>query len=135
MDEEMNQELRNAIRGNMHGLLEALFRQYANLLRPKYPDKTIRNADVFTSGVKEFTRLGYIELVDARTRIPDGLPPGLVRTIKRAKHQPIWIPGPKFPDEPFDLFEIMKPQLSGNEVSWQHCPVTRRNTWRDPILF
>ena len=25
--------------------------QYANLLRSKYPDKTIRNADVFTSGV------------------------------------------------------------------------------------
>jgi hypothetical protein len=54
----------------------------------------IRNADVLTSGVKEFARLGYIELVDARTGIHDGLPDFLVEAIKLAK-PPIWIPGPK----------------------------------------
>ena len=131
----MHQELRNAIRGNLHGLLEAIFRQYANLLRSKYRDKTIHNVGVFTSGVNEFARLGYIERVDARTRIPDGLPPGLVRTIKRAKHQPIWVPGPQFPDEPFDLFEIMKSSMRGEEVVWQHFPSDRRPTWRDPDPF
>ena len=95
----MKHVLKNSIKENMHGLLESLFVQYANLLRSKYPDKTIRNAHVFRSGVKEFARLGYIELVDARTGIPDGLPAFLVRTIKRA-NPPIWIPGPNFPDEP-----------------------------------
>jgi hypothetical protein len=84
----------------MHTLLESLFVQYASLLRSNYPDTSIQNGEVFASGVPEFARLGYIERVDARTIIPDGFPPGLVRTIKRAKHQPIWIPGPNFPDDP-----------------------------------
>ena len=64
----MKHALKNSIHKNMHGLLECMFVRYANLLRSKYPDKTIRNADVFTSGVKEFARLEYVELVDARNR-------------------------------------------------------------------
>jgi hypothetical protein len=107
-----------------------MFVQYANLLRSNYPDKTIRNGEVFASGVQEFARLGYIELVDARTGIPDGLPAFLVRTIKRAK-PPIWIPGPNFPDKPWEIDELMKPSLRGNEVVWQQCPSKRRSTWRD----
>ena len=83
------------------------------------------------SGVKEFARLGYIELVDARTGIPDGLPAFLVRTIKRAKHQPIWIPGPNFPDKPWEIYELMKPSLRGDEVVWQHFPAKHPSTWRD----
>jgi hypothetical protein len=115
-------------------LLESLFVQYANRLRSNYPDKTIRNGEVFASGVPGFARLGYIELVDVRTRIPDGLPPALVRTIKRAKHQPIWIPGPNFPDDPWDIYEQMKPSFRGDEILWQHFPSTRRGTWRDREL-
>lgn len=73
----------SSIRENMHPLLECTFVDYANLLRANYPDKTIRNAAVFASGVPEFARLGYIELVDARTGIPEGIPDFLIRTIKR----------------------------------------------------
>ncbi len=119
----------SSIQENMHCLLESLFVQYVRLLRSKYPDKTIRNAAVFTSGVPEFARLGYIELVDARLGIPDGLPAFLVRTIKRAK-QPIWIPGPNFPDEPWQIYEQMQPSMRGDEVVWRHFPAEVRNTWR-----
>lgn len=121
---------KKSIHENMHGLLECMFVRHANLLRAKYPDKTIRNADVFTSGVKEFARLNYIELVDARTGIPNGLPAFLVRTIKRAK-PPIWIPGSNFPDEPWEVDDLMKPSLRGDEIVWQHIPAKRRITWRD----
>ena len=69
----MQHALKNSITENMHGLLECTFVDYANLLRAKYPDKTIRNAAVFASGVPEFARLGFIELVDARTGIPEGI--------------------------------------------------------------
>jgi hypothetical protein len=85
---------------NMHGVLEFTFVDYANLLREKYPAQIIRNAKVFASGISEFARLGFIELVEARCGIPKDLPGFLVRTIKRAKHQPIWIPGVNFPRQP-----------------------------------
>lgn len=129
----MKHALKNSIRENMHGLLELTLVQYANLLRSKYPDKTIRNADVFRSGVNEFARLGYIELVGARIGIPNGLPAFLVQTIKRAK-PPIWIPRPNFPDEPWEIDELMKPSFRGDEILWQHFPSTRRSTWRDREL-
>ena len=124
---------KNSIHDNMLGLLECMFVRYANLLRSKYPDKTIRNADVLTSGVKEFARLNYIELVDARTGIPNGLPAFLVRTIKRAK-PPIWIPGPNFPDEPWQIDDLMQPSMRGDEMVWKHSPSKRRSTWRDREL-
>jgi hypothetical protein len=130
MEDDMKHSLKDSIEGNMHALLESTFVRNANLLRSKYPDKTIRNADVFTSGVKEFARLDYIELVDARIGIPNGLPAFLVRTIKRAK-PPIWIPGPNFPYEPWEIDNLMKASMRGNEVVWQHCPSKRRVTWRD----
>ncbi len=127
----MRNALKNSIKENMYGLLETLFVQYVTLLRSEYPDKTIRNAAVFDSGVPEFARLGYIELVDVRTGIPDYLPTFLVRSIKRAKHQPIWIPGPNFPDDPWDIFKQMRPSVRGDKIVWQHIPAKRRNTWRD----
>jgi hypothetical protein len=131
MEDEMKHALKNSIRENMHGLLESLFVQYANLLRSNHPDKTIRNGEVFASGVQEFARRGYIELVDGRTGMAVGLPLDLVRTIKRAKHQPIWIPGPNFPDDPWDIFKQMKASIHCDEMVWQHFPAKRRNTWRD----
>ena len=126
----MKHALQNSITENMHGLLECTFVVYANQLRTNYPDRTIRNAAVFSSGVPEFARRGFIELVDARTRIPEGLPAFLVRTIKRAKYQPIWIPGVNFPDDPMDIYEQMKPSMRGDEIVWRHIPSRRRNTWR-----
>ena len=127
----MRHALKNSIKENMHALLECTFVDYANRLRENYPMRIIRNGAVFASAVREFARLGYIELVDARTSIPDGLPPRLVRTIKRAKHQPIWIPGPHFPDDPLDIFDQMKPSMRGSQIVWQHVPAKRRNTWRE----
>src|SRR5690242_16661398 len=85
---------------------------------------------VFASGVPEFARLGFIELVDARSGISEGIPEFLVRTIKRAKHQPIWIPGINFPDDPWDINKQMRPFIVNDEVVWQHIPSKRRSTWR-----
>ena len=126
----MRHTLKNSITENMHGLLECIFADYANQLRAKYPGRTIRNVAVLTSGVPEFARLGFIELVDARTGIPEGLPDRLVHTIKRAKHQPIWIPGINFPDNAMDIYDRMKPAMRNNEVVWRHIPSKRRSTWR-----
>jgi hypothetical protein len=61
----MKHALKNSIKENMHGLLESIFVFYANQLRANYPGRTIRNAMVFASGVPEFARLGFIELVSA----------------------------------------------------------------------
>jgi hypothetical protein len=126
----MKHALKNSIEDNMHGLLECIFVDYADQLRANYPGRIIRNAKVFASGVPEFARLGFIELVNARTGIPEGIPDFLVRTIKRAKHQPIWIPGVNFPDDPWDINEQMKPYMLNDEVVWQHIPSKRRSTWR-----
>jgi hypothetical protein len=127
----MKHAVKNSIKENMHGLLESMFVDYANRLRADYPEQTIRNAAVFTSGVREFARLGYIELVDVRTGEPEGVPDHLVRTIKRAKHHPIWIPGPNFPDDPWDLYQQKKPSMHGDELVWQHTPAQKPNTWRE----
>jgi hypothetical protein len=97
------------LKENVHGLLESLFVGYANCLRADHPELKIRNATVLTSAIREFARLGYIELVDRRSGIPEDIPDFLVRAIKRVKHQPIWIPGPNFPDDPWDLYHQMKP--------------------------
>jgi len=93
----------------------------------------IRNAAVFLSGVPEFACRGFIELVDARTKIPEGLPAFLVRTIKRAKYQPIWIPGSNRPGHPMDIYEQMKPSMRGDAIVWQHFPSKRRSSWRGRV--
>jgi hypothetical protein len=87
----MKHALKNSIPENMHGLLEGILVSFANQLRSNYPEQKIRNAAVFSSGVPEFARLGYIELIDARKSILSDIPAFLVRTIKRPKHQPIWV--------------------------------------------
>jgi hypothetical protein len=129
---EMKHALKNSIAENMHGLLEHMFVNFANQLRAKYPDKTIRNAAVLVSGVPEFARLGYIQLVDGRKGIPQDLPQLLITTIKRSRHHPIWIPGPNFPDKPWDIYEQMQPYLLGTHVLWLHTPSQKPITWRQP---
>ena len=69
----MKHALKNSIKENMHGLLESIFVDYANRLRANYPDR-ISEREGFASGVPEFARRGFIELVDARTGIPEELP-------------------------------------------------------------
>ena len=123
----MKHALKNSIKENMHALLECTFVDYANLLRTNYPGKTIRNAAVFVSGVPEFARLGLIELVDARTGIRKGIPDFIVRRIKRAKHQPIWVPGPNFPAYPWAVYDQMKPFMRGDEIVWRHIRTQRSN--------
>src|SRR6476660_2421599 len=126
----MRHPFKNSTTGNMHRLLECTFVDYANQLRASYPGQIIRKATVFASGVPEFARLGFIELVDARSGIPKDIPDFLIRTIKRAKYQPIWIPGVNFPDDPWDINELMKPFMLTDEIIWQHTPSKRRSTWR-----
>jgi hypothetical protein len=106
----------------MHPILECLFVAYANQLREKYPGRKIRNAAVFASGIPEFERFGYIELVNARTGIRKGIPEFLIGTIKRSRRQPIWIPSTNFPDNPSDVFKGMKPSIQGDAVVWRHTP-------------
>lgn len=118
------------LKENVHGLLESLFVDYASRLRTDYPELNIRKAAVLTSAIREFARLGYIELVDRRLGIPEDIPDFLVRAIKSAKHQPIWIPDPNFPDDPWDLYDQMKPSIHGTEIVWQHTPAQKQNTWR-----
>jgi hypothetical protein len=55
-----------------------------------------------------------------------------VPTIKRAR-PPIWIPGKNFPDDPWALFDIMKPMLRDGELVWLHTPATFAPTWRDKL--
>ena len=118
------------LKENVHGLLESLFVGYAKDLRTRYPELRIRKAMVLNSAIREFARLRYIELVDGRLGVPQDIPDFLVRAIKRAKHQPIWIPGPNFPDDRWDLYHQMKPSIHGIEIAWQHTPAQKPNTWR-----
>ncbi len=108
------------IKENMFALLKYIFADYANQLRADYPSRTIRNATVLTSGVPALARLGYIELVDARKKIPEHVPDFLARRYRRARYQPIWIPGKNFPRDPLDIFEQIKASMRGDEIIWQH---------------
>jgi hypothetical protein len=78
-------------RQNLHALLKEIFSMYAVDLRARYSGQTIRNADVFDSAIREFSRLNYIELVDCSRGVPAGVPSVLVRRLKRVRHHPIWI--------------------------------------------
>jgi len=106
----------------MHAILECIFVDYANQLRAKYPGRKIRNAAVFASAIPEFERFGYIELVDTRAGIRNGIPEFLVDTIKRSKRQPIWIPSRNFPVHLPDIAKEMKPSIQGDAIVWRHTP-------------
>ncbi len=107
---------------NMYGLLEYTFAAYANQLRAKYPGRKIRNAEVFASAIQAFAGLGYIELADAKAGIREGIPDFLVDSIRRSRHQPIWIPGKNFPVDPSDLDNEMQPYMCGDAILWRHTP-------------
>jgi hypothetical protein len=106
----------------MHAILEHIFVLHANRLRAEYPGKKIRNAEVFASAIPVFERFGYIELVNAKEGIRNGIPEFLIDTIKRFKRQPVWVPSRNFPVEPFDILREMKPSIQGDAVVWQHTP-------------
>ena len=114
-----------ALRENVFALVEVTLVDYANQLRAEYPNRVIRNAAVFASAIPEFARLGYIELVDARQKIPEHISDYVVHRIKRAR-QPIWVPGKNFPRNPLVMFELMKPSMDGDEIVWRHTLKKRR---------
>jgi hypothetical protein len=130
MENDMKNASNNPVTENMFALLKYIFADYANQLRDNYPNQTIRNAAIIASGVPEFARLGFIELVDTRRGIPKHIPGFLVRRIKRAKHQPIWIPGVNFPDDAMEIYKQMKPFIRNGEVVWRHLRSKRRSSWR-----
>jgi hypothetical protein len=99
-----------------------MFVRYANDLREVYPGQTIRNAAVFASGIPEFERFGYIELVDTRTGIREGIPKFLIDSIKRCKRQPVWIPSTNFPDEFRGIYKEMTASMHGDALVWRHTP-------------
>ncbi len=107
---------------NMLALLEYTFADYANQRRAKYPGRKIRNAEVFASAIQAFAGFGYIELADAKAGIREGIPEFLVDRIKRSRHQPIWIPGKKFPVDLSDLDNEMQPYMCGDAILWRHTP-------------
>ena len=80
MENDMRNAPKNSGMENMYAFLECtLFVDYANQLRAAYPGRTIRNAAVFATGVPEFARRGFIQLVDVRNGIPEGIPDFIVR--------------------------------------------------------
>jgi hypothetical protein len=115
---------------NIYALLKEIFSRYANVLRAQYPKQTIRNAAIFDSAIREFSRFGYIELVDCRRGVPPAIPGFMVRRLKRVRHHPIWIIGPQFPDDPRAILDEMRPSMNGDEIVWHHRPSRRKPTWR-----
>ena len=105
----------------IYGLIRSILVAYAQDLRDKYPGLTIRNETVFASAIRELSRHGYIQLVDGRRGVPAWLPEPLVRTLRRVKYQPIWMPGPRFPDSAF-VEKYLWPSMKNGEIVWHHSP-------------
>lgn len=110
----------------LYGLIHAILVLYAQRLRDEYPNLTIRNETVFELAIRELSRLGYIELVDGKRGIPAWLPDGMIRTIKRVKYEPIWMPGPNFPDSTF-MEDFLQPSMKCGKVVWHHSPSKTAN--------
>jgi hypothetical protein len=111
---------KNSPTANMHAILKCIFVDYANQLRAAYPGRKIRNGAVFASAIPEFERFGYIKLVDTRNGIRKGIPKFLIDSIKRSKHQPIWVPSRYFPVDLSDIVKEMKPSIQGDAIVWRH---------------
>ena len=116
---------------NLHALPKETLSMYARDLRAQYPNQTIRNTTVIDSAIREWSRFGYIELVDCRREIPAEIPGVLVRRLKRVRRHPIWIMGRQFPDDPMDMFDQMRPSMKGDKVVWRHHPSRRKPTWHN----
>ena len=96
--------------------LRIIFADYANRLRAQYPNRTIRNSDVFSSAVVAFSRRKLIALVKAKSAIPVEVPEFLIRRIRRTKHFPIWMPTKKI-GNPFD--NVLLPALQDDRIVWK----------------
>jgi hypothetical protein len=117
---------KNAAIEHICGLLEEFFFCYAAKLQEAHPGRPIRIEAVFESGIPEFERLGYIELIDARKGTPKGIPDIFVREAKRAR-APMWVLGQNWPGRIFDIFDQMKVSLGDDRVLWEHSPPERPN--------
>jgi hypothetical protein len=121
--------LKNSSTTNIYGYLSAVFDHYRRGLKLRYPGMTIRKAMVIESGIRELSRLGWIHLVDSRLGIPPDVPDFLVRSIKRTKHQPIWIPGPHIPECWDEIFDQLQVSMQGGDLVWHHKPATQPSRW------
>jgi hypothetical protein len=113
----------------LYGYIYHILKAYAQRLRDEYPNLTIRNATVFESAIREFSRYGYIELVDGKRGIPAWLPDRLVRTIKRVKYKPIWMPGPNYPYSGF-ISDFLRPSMKRGKIVWHHSKKGNKNWWK-----
>lgn len=113
--------IRTSERSKIYGLIRSILVAYAGGLREKYPGLMIRNEAVFASALRELSRHGYIQLVDGRRGIPTWLTEGLVRTVRRVKYHPIWMPGPRFPDSGF-VEKYLWPSMQDGKIVWHHSP-------------
>ena len=96
--------------------LRIIFADYANRLRAQYPNRTIRNSDVFSSAIVAFSRRKLIALVKAKSAIPVEVPNFLIHNIRRTKHFPIWMPTRKI-GSPID--NLLRPVLQGDRIVWK----------------
>jgi hypothetical protein len=125
-----NKLMNSTIVENVHPLLENILMYYANELRSEYPELKIRNAVVFKSAILELARRGFIELVDARKCIPAHVSEDDAQRVKRMKHQPVWIPSPRWPDWSMDIHKLLRPYIRDDVVAWKYDPSVPRTSLR-----
>jgi hypothetical protein len=113
----------SAVQANLHGYLRAICMGYGMLLRQEYQGIKIRNEEVWGSAIAEMSRLGYIVLVEKKDDLEPWMHEELVFRLKRVKHSPIWVPGPKMHElYPKLIDNILKPTLENGKLVWHHTP-------------
>jgi hypothetical protein len=115
-------------------LLLEMLRQYARQLREQNPGVVIRNAAVFESALRQLSKRKYIQVIGGSHDRPDWRTDVFDPLLQRVKNHPIWVPGPNFPGDTWDLFKIMQPSYRNGRIVWRHKPSrkrTARELWLD----
>jgi hypothetical protein len=112
----------SSIRPNMHGYVGAICLTYSMFLRQDCEGrKKPRSAMVFDSAIAEMARLRYIVLVEGKKDISSWMPKYLVRTIKRVRKFPIWVPAPRMMELHGEwLCDRLKPTMENGKIIWHH---------------
>jgi hypothetical protein len=111
-----------AVKANKHGYVGAICMTYGMMLRGKYKGIKMRNEEIVGSAIGEMVRLGYIVLVEGKNDVHPWMPEQLVRTIKRVRHFPIWVPSPKMGELGEFLCYRLIPTLENGKIVWHHTP-------------
>jgi len=113
----------SAVKANLHGYVRAICMTYGMFLRQDYQGIKMRNEEMFGSAIAEMSRLGYIVIVEEKDDVHPWMPEGLVRTIKRVKRFPIWVPSPKMIELHGEwVCDRLKPTLESGKIVWHHTP-------------